>query len=473
MSTVFTAEDKSDWCYKEFIHLGIKCGKIIDRFIRTMSTLSKKPSESIAAASSDKAEAKAIYRLLANEMLTEEIVLDAHRNATIERIKASGKTIILNIQDTTELNYTSHKKTIGLGEYGTESNSRGLITHTAIAVTPEGIALGVLDQKTWSRDPAERGKSNNKQRAIEEKESYKWLESMDNSNQGIPEGITVVNVCDREADIYEFFDKAIEDNRHFLVRLIQNRKTVAGIKSFDAISQIEPSGQVVVEIPRDTRNNRPERTAILELSYCQVQALIPRYAHKKPDGAGYVALHIILAKEVNAPEGTAPIEWYLATNTAVTSFDEAMERVRWYVQRWKIERFHYILKSGCAIEKLQERDASRLQKLILMYSIIAIRILSMTYVARQMPEESCELFFEENEWKVLYCMAKNTSQAPQHAPTIKEAIAYLAKIGGFLGRKSDGEPGVKVIWKGLTELNIVLKYQRLLMSNYGNGVGQA
>lgn len=473
MSIAFVAGDKSNWFHIEFNHLGIKCGRTINRFIRTMSTLSKKPSESIAAASSDKAEAKAIYRLLANEMFTEEIVLDAHKKATIERIKASGRTVILNIQDTTELNYTSHKKTTGLGEYGTERSSRGLITHTAIAVTTEGVALGVLDQKTWSRDPAERGKSDNKKRTIEEKESYKWLESMDNSNEGIPEKITVVNVCDREADIYEFFDKAIEDNRHFLVRLVQNRKTVAGNKSFDTIRQVEPSGQVVVEIPRDTRNNRPERTAILEIRYCQVQVLAPRNAYKKLDGSGCVAIYTILAKEVNAPEGIAPIEWFLATNTKVTYFEEAIEKVKWYVQRWKIERFHYILKSGCAIEKLQERDASRLQKLILMYSIIAIRILSMTYIARQTPEESCELFFEEKEWKVLYCMAKNISQAPQQPPTIKEAIACLAKLGGFLGRKSDGEPGVKVIWKGLTELNIILKYQRLLIPNSGDNVGQA
>lgn len=472
MFTTLAVENQMNWFHVEFSNMAIKCGRTLKRFIRTMSTLSKKPGESISAASRDKAESKAIYRLLANDLISEEVVLDTHKKATIERIKAKGQTVILNIQDTSELNYTNHKKTTGLGEYGTTKQCRGLITHTAIAVTTDGVALGLLDQKTWSRDPAERGKSKNKQRAIEDKESYKWLAGMDKSNAGIPESIKVINVCDREADIYDFYDKALEDNQYFLVRLVQNRKTVTEDKSLDAVRKEKPAGQIVVEIPRDTRNNRPERTATLEIRHVQVQVLTPRYARKKPDGLGYVTLQIILAKEVNAPEGLTPIEWYLATNTQVNCFEEALEKVKWYVHRWKIERFHYILKSGCAIEKLQERDASRLQKLILMYSVIAIRILSMTYAARQTPEESCEQFFDKHEWRVLYCMANDTLQAPQQTPTIKEAISYLAKVGGFLGRKNDGNPGVKVIWKGLADLNVVLKYQRLMMLNNDSIMGQ-
>lgn len=200
----FAADSTVEWAYEEFSHLAIKCGRVLNRFIRTMSTLAKKPNESIACASSNRAEAKAIYRLLGNDLIEEEVILAAHKKATISRMTDSRQPVILCIQDTTEFNYTSHQKTTGLGD-GTKKNSRGLITHTAIAVTPSGVALGILDQKTWARDPLQRGKSNERQRPIEEKESYKWLKSMHNSSANMPKGITIVTVCDREADVYEFF----------------------------------------------------------------------------------------------------------------------------------------------------------------------------------------------------------------------------------------------------------------------------
>ncbi|SFF06045.1 Transposase Tn5 dimerisation domain-containing protein [Paenibacillus algorifonticola] len=146
----------------------------------------------------------------------------------------------------------------------------------------------------------------------------------------------------------------------------------------------------------------------------------------------------------------------------VTNLDEAVEKVQGYIHRWKIERFHYILKSGCEVEKLQSRTAERLEKLILFYSIISVRILGMTYLARKHPDESCTTFLEEEEWRVLYCISNRTSLAPSIPPTIKEAVSYLAKLGGFLGRKGDGEPGAKVIWKGLNQLHTVLKHYKYL-----------
>lgn len=459
MSTGTLYGDVNNWAHNEFKNLAIDCGRTIKRFIKTMETLSKKPNESIAAASDNIAEAKAIYRLLANEKLTEEVIISTHRKATINKLNQSGEKTILSIQDTSDLNYTSHRKTVGLGEYCSEKNAKGLIVHTSIAVTTEGIAIGLLDQKIWARQTDEGGKrKNNKSRPIEEKESYKWLESMERSNKDISKNIRVVNVCDREADVYEFFSKVIEDDRHFLVRIVQNRKTDEECKLFEKIQNEKSAGEIVVEIPRDTRRNIKKRTAILEIKYTKIKVPTPPNLHKKHGKDGYLEYFIILAKEIDTPEGMEPIEWYLATNIEISSFDEAMEKVRWYIQRWKIERFHYILKSGCEIEESQERDAIRLKKLILMYSIIAIRILCITYLSRQTPDASCEEMFDEDEWKVLYCIANKTKIVPDKAPTIKAAVAYLAKLGGFLGRKGDGEPGVKVIWKGLSTLNIVLKY---------------
>lgn len=457
------AMDEEYWANKEFKNLGIKCGRTIKRFIRTIVTLSRKIHSSLARASNNKAEAKAIYRLIDNEQVTEEVILQAHRKATIQKVKESGESIVLAIQDTTTLNYSSHIKTEGLGDFGGKPRDRGLIVHSSLAVTPQGIALGLLDQMIWTRNPEERGKRTEKrQKPIEEKESYKWLKSMDNSRAGIPSGIRLVHVGDREADVYEFFEHALANEQDFLVRVVQNRMTTEAGKLFDQIKQKAPAGQIVVEIPRDTRRNLPKREATLDLRYSRVQVKAPAHTPKKGMKKPAVALSIVYVQEINPPSGVEPIEWYLVTSLEITSLDEAIEKITWYVHRWKIERFHYILKSGCAIEKLQNRKAERLQKLILIYSIISVRILGMTYLARQFPEEPCTLYLEEEEWSVLYRIVHQTSTVPLTPPTIKEAVTSIAKLGGFLGRKGDGEPGVKVIWQGLCELHTVLKHYRYL-----------
>ncbi len=463
VSTASENNQDNNWFQEEFKNLGINCGRTIKRFIRTMGTLSKKINESIAAASENKAEAKAIYRLAANKKVTEEVILNTHRKKTIERMKESKKTVLLNIQDTTSLCYTNHIKTKGLGRYCSEKNARGLIVHSAMVTTTEGIALGLLDQSIWTRDPADHGKSKDKNKLpIEKKESNKWLECMDRSSKGIPENIQLVHVCDREADVFEFFYKAIAEDQHFLVRVVQNRSTDEEYKLMEKVNNEEAAGEIVVEIPRDTRRNIKKRQATLEIKYTKVTVLVPPKLQKKFGKDGNVTFYIILAKEINTPEGMEPIEWYLATNLDITQVDEAMEKVNWYVQRWKIERFHYILKEGCEVEELQERDAERLEKLILMYSIISIRILCITYYARQSPDAPCDEILETQEWKVLYCIANKTAQLPLNVPTMKEAVSYIAKLGGFLGRKGDGNPGAKVIWKGLKELNIVLSHYAYL-----------
>ena len=466
-SAINNYKNEINWVYEEFKNLGVNCGRIIKRFIKTMSSLSKKPNASIASASSNSSEAAAIYRIIGNEKLTEDLILNAHKKATINRIEENKEKVILNIQDTSELNYTGHKKTTGLGEYGSTKNSRGLIVHTAIAVTTKGVPLGILNQEIWARDPEDRGKSENRRKKpIEEKESYKWLETMTKSIEGFPGNIKVVNICDREGDIYEFYCDAIENKNDFLVRVVHDRRVNEECKLFEKIGNQKAEGTIVVEIPRDTRRNIKKRTAVLEIKYSKVKVNAPRNLPKKYCKTKCLDYYIIQAKEIDAPKGIEPIEWNLATNIEISSLEEAFEKVQWYVHRWKIERFHYVLKSGCEVEKLQERTVESLKKMILINSIIAIRILFITYIARENPEESCQIFLEDEEWKVLYCIVNKTNTLPGKPPTARQAVAYIAKLGGFLGRKSDGEPGVKVIWRGLNELNIVMEHYKFLLPKY-------
>ena len=452
---------ETNWIYREFKNLGIRCGRTIKRFIKTMETLSGNMQSSILGASENVAEAKAIYNMMQNEDLSEAVIMESHCKATLQQIKESKSDIILAIQDTTELNYTTHAKTRGLGE-GTAKNTRALFVHSTLAVPPNGLPLGLLDQQIWARDPEERGQRK-ADRPIEDKESYKWIESMERvSSLMLPAGTRLVHVCDREADIYEFFERAISTKQDVLVRIVHNRNTDEDLKLFDKLEMAEVAGTIIVDIPRDTRRNIPARTATLELRYITEQVRVPQNLRGRYGSDHSLKLTFILVREIDAPAEQEPITWFLGTTMVVNSAENAAEKVRWYVQRWKIERFHYVLKQGCAVEELQARSAEVLKKEILMYSIIAVRLLHLTYAARQTPSVSCETIFDTEEWQVLFCIATKTKQPPLVAPTIQEAVDYLARLGGFAGRKGDGDPGVKVIWRGYTILQTVVSHYEFI-----------
>jgi hypothetical protein len=451
---------KDSRIFRELNNMKIKCERTKKRIIRTITTLSKKPELSISAASENTAEAKAIYRLLGNKKFTSKVVISSHKESTIKIIKNRNEKIILSVQDTTELDYTNLKATKGLGVRGTKTGTKGLITHSAIAVNTEGIVLGLLEQKIWARKAEEHGKRKDRaKKKIEEKESYKWLECMENVSNGMPTKMMVVHVCDRESDIYEFLDKAKKEEHKFLIRANHNRQIENNERLFNKVETSNVAGILEAEIPRDTRKGKQKRTATFEIRYDKINIVAPKNKGKEET----IEVQIVLAKEINAPEGIEPIKWYLLTNIEIANVSEAIEKVQWYVHRWKIERFHYVLKSGCNIEKLQEREAEKIKKLVTLYSIISIQILTMTYLSRVYPKDSCEELFTKKEWSILYCISNKSKKPPQTAPTIKEAILYIAKLGGFLGRKSDGDPGVKAIWRGYSELNTILKHYEYLV----------
>lgn len=459
MGTVTEVKQTSTPEFEYFKNMGINCGRTIKRFIRSMSTLSKQPGLSIAAASKDAAEAKAIYRLLKSPKLSEEAILTSYRKETMSQIKDSGQTVVLCVQDTTETNYTTHVKTQGLGE-SNNTKARALQVHSCLAMTPSGIPLGLLHQNIWARDSRQRGQRK-VSRPFEEKESYKWAAAAKASTEGFPPGVRPVHIGDREADFFEFFFTIEELEQAYLVRAVQNRTTEQdGQLLFDRVKQEHVAAEISVHIPRDTRRELKARETTLEIRYVESSIRVTDHLKKKLGEDLSLTCTVIHAKEITPPAECEPIEWLLVTNLTITTAEEAIEKVGWYVQRWKIERFHYILKNGCEIERLQGRDAEQLKKLILMYSVISIDILGMTYLARETPDAPCTLFFDDEEWRVLYRIANKTSELPLAPPTLKEVISYLAKLGGFLGRKSDGDPGVKVIWRGFRAFHTVLEHYR-------------
>jgi hypothetical protein len=434
-----------------------------ERVEKTLEQLSTNPTLSISAACDDQHQAKAVYRLLANEKFTADALIEMSQKETIRNISESGKSVVLIPQDTTSLNYSGLKCAEGLGYINDNKCNQGIMLHSAIAVSEEGQPFGLLAQKAWVRPDDEFGKKHKRtQLPIEEKESYKWLETLDKAdiNDDL-DNVHFIHVCDREGDLYEFFAKASLDGVTYICRRVQNRVVITESEETLLINAyldtLPVAGELVVNVPRDSHTKRAARTATLEVKFGRPSIKRPALLNKVKNLPATVEVILISAVEIDPPAGVEPISWQLVTNDIVETFEDAVTCVNRYTQRWKIETFHSVLKGGCKIEDSQVSTAERLIKLISVYSVIALQIMILTFLARSNPDASCEIAFQEDEWKILYKVAKKTKSIPDKPPTIHEAVIMIAKLGGFLARKSDGFPGVKVIWRGLTTFYSILE----------------
>jgi len=284
---------------------------------------------------------------------------------------------------------------------------------------------------------------------------------MKEARRGIREEVTLIHVCDREGDMYELFDMAEKEKELFLVRIVQNRTTVDDKKIMTSLEQEPIQGRMVVQIARNTKENIPARKVLMNYTYQQYEIKCPK-RRKEEHLSKSLEVTGIYVREAGVPKEKA-IEWFLMTNMEVTNIDEVVTLIGYYVQRWKIERFHFILKSGCKIEDKQASSYEKLCTLTLLYSLIALKILHLTYIGRIAPNLPCNLLFEDDEWKVLYCIANKTKEPPSKPYTLQEAVKYIGILAGFKGAPSDGPPGVKLIWIGLQKLMFALSCREYLI----------
>ena len=433
---------------KDFACIEFGDKRLTKRLEKSVSAMSQNTQESILSACGSRHDAKAFYALLSNDKFSYSKISESAKEATAKRIKASGITEVLLPQDTTDINLSGHKKTKGLGY--SNQHTKGIQMHSCIAVTPDGIPLGLVAQQYETRATAKSDTSKREKQKlpIEEKESYRWLETTRKAIDVIPEGVTPVVICDREGDFYELYNEMLSLGTSFVVRVSQNRSTVNDVRSIQQLRQTPAYGEIDILIPRDSRQNNPARTVKMEVAYCQVTIIKPKHiCTKAPD---QLSLNFVRITEIG--ETDSAIEWLLATNVTITDVDCAMKVIEYYEQRWKIERFHYVLKSGCGAEKIQQREYEKIQALLLIYSVIAAYILALTYISRVYPDTPCNNFFEEDEWKILHRIIKRDTKPPTEPYSLKTAIAYLGELGSYKHSPSDGDYGVKSLWKGLIKL---------------------
>lgn len=439
-------ESPQNWAEEEFGAIRLYDERLKRRLYSIAQDFYNAPGSSIPeACGGSKAGMWATYRFMRNSKVTMDIILKAHREATIIRIKQEK--VVLCPQDTTTLNYTTHPLTAGLGPISKGVNSLGLLLHDTLAFTEKGTPLGVLQGQCWARDPEQMDPRNPAEWSPEQKESAKWLKSFRQVSQiqkQCPETL-LVSIGDREADIYELFREAArKEAPKLLVRAMKGRRRkVEEEYLWDYLARQEIAISHQIHVPHQGR--RAERDSWLDIRFAKV-ILRPPQGHKTP--LTVWAVYVVEYPRF-VPAETEPIEWLLLTTQEVQSAGDATRIVEWYTRRWSIEVYHRVLKSGCRIEDRQLEAADRLETCLGIDMVVAWRIYHLTMLSREKPDLPCTVFFEEIEWKALYCWAKKTTNLPEKPPTILESVLMLASKGGYLGRKCDGFPGTKAIWHAL------------------------
>ena len=419
------------------------------RLIKIVENLTAKPEASIPQASGTWAATKATYDFWDSPYIKPSMIRQGHIHGTVERIAQHG--VVLAIQDTTELNYTSHKALSGKG-YLDSKYAQGLKVHSVLTVSSQGIPLGIIEQQVWSRKEEELGKAEHrKQKSTTQKESQRWLDSLNTTESIIPVAVQVVTIADREADIYDLFACPRRPGSDFLIRATQNRCLDGSEQHlWETLESVESVGTMTLTVKRNP--TRPARTATLTLRYHTI-TIAPPQNRPKTEQLTPIKLQAILVTEVDPTPEIEPISWLLLTTLEITTLQDVLQYVQWYSYRWLIERYHYVLKSGCGIEKLQLETAHRIEMALATYSIVAWRLLWLTYLARCSPSTSCQQVLEPHEWQVLYATLHQQLYPHKAPPTLAEVVNWIARLGGFLGRKGDGSPGVKVLWRGWTRLH--------------------
>ena len=460
------AHPPADWAEEEFGRCRLSA-RVTQRVIKVARDFYARPQATIPhACNGDTARINGAYRLFAHEDANIETLLQPHYASTEERIGQRAGEVVLVAQDTTSVNYTNLAHTLGLGPIGTKADgAQGLHLHSSWAMSTQGLALGFVDAQVWARDAQAFGRrALRHDLPIEQKESYRWIKAyraLAAVQQRHPQ-VNLVSVADREADIYELFAEAAQDPSapKLLIRAKHDRALEDEVaRLFETIAAEPIAGYLHVQLPR--QKDRPARAAKLAIRYATLNVCPPQDKADLP----VLPMQAVHALEDDAPKGEEPVDWRLLTTLAVHDFEQASEKVQWYTQRWGIEVFHRTLKSGCRIEDRQLGDADRLEACLAIDMVVTWRICHLVKLGREVPHLPATVYFEEAECKALLAYHTKKALPPAKVPTLGRVVHMVAQLGGFRGRKSDGEPGAEVMWRGLQRHDDITETWRVMQAH--------
>jgi IS4 transposase len=428
------------WAMEEFAGAALGDERLNQRLVKLATRFADKPTASIPGACEDWSETQAAYRFFEQSsdqkrQLGWQDILAPHMACTEARMRQHP--VVLCLQDTTELDFNG-QETAGLGPLSHEAQ-RGMYLHPTYVVTPDREPLGVTDAWMWAREA--KGDDGQRPGILE---SRRWIEGYQRIAETAPEmpDTRLIYVADREADILELMQCAhhLGTPADWLIRSQHNRALPDGGKLWASVLAATPLGEI--EFTMASRQGQAARDVR--------QQLWARPVSLTDGRGGQLSVTCLIAREINAPAGCKPVEWRLLTNRVADGFAAAIELIDWYRCRWEIETFFHVLKNGCRVEALQLGNVAKLELALAVYLVVSWRLARLVKLGRTHPDLEASALFTETEWKGAYILAKKA--IPKKPPTTRELVRQIAMLGGFLGRKGDGEPGVKTLWLGMQRL---------------------
>jgi hypothetical protein len=432
--------------------------RLCQRAIAILAAKAARPGDSISQGAPTHAAVKASYRFVENERVKPEPLWKAVHEHTAKALP--GLAHIVAVQDTVCLMFPGLKCTTGLGT-ADQPREEALWMHSALALRPDGHVLGLLHNHVWARPVAEFGKGHQaKHRPFEEKESFEWVRGMRHTQElrtAFSPATSILTVADSAGDVHEVLaEVTARPGDDALIRASQDRRVADDYASVRAqLAAQKPLDRLKIEVPR--KQGERKRKARIEIRASRVTLLPPQNSR----GLNPVAINVVWLHEPHPPKGVEPLDWLLFTTLPIATAADRAEVVRLYKLRWRIEEFHLALKSGCHIEKTQLKTTQRIKILLPFFCATAARLVQLTYWARTEPKAPCTVALSEDEWTVLWTYThRERLPRGQKPPTIVEAVRMIGRMGGHLGRKGDGMPGLRSLWKGWRDLQLLVDYHQ-------------
>lgn len=462
------------WAIEEMETADLKDKRLNERLNTLLSALGERPTASIPAACGGFNEMIAAYRFFDNDKVTYERLLAPHAERTLQRI--AEQRVVLVVQDTTELDFTRPEVQLtGAGSLGS-SCRWGAFLHPLVAFTTDGTPLGTCWATMWTREePADETRRQKEQRRkatpIEEKESLRWVEGLQQARavaQQVP-AVQCVCIADSEADVYEVFAEPRGEHAvEWLVRACQDRALLKGApeneyhegRQIRAAVEAQPvlftkaiavrgrEAKVSCE-KRGRRQPRKNRTAEVEVR-CATVTLRP--PHRVGEKLPAVTVNIVQAREANPPADDEPVEWLLVTTLPIDTVEQVREILQYYTVRFLIEVLFRVLKSGCRVEERRFEHIDRMLPCVALYLIVAWRTLMVCRLGRSNPDLNCEAIFDPAEWKSVW-MVVQKKRPPRKAPKLAIILPMIAQLGGYVNYPNrEDPPGPQTIWLGLQRM---------------------
>lgn len=458
MESMMQVLDQKTWGTTNFGGCEFGDPRVTDRVVKVADNYLAMPEGSIPEQNELWGDVKATYRLLDNEKVTFENVAEKHWELT--RQTKPGRYLL--ICDTTDIDYFWHKATTGLGMLGSGSG-RGIQLHSCLVFdSGEKQIVGAAGALLHYRKPKPKDETRT-ERLARERESSVWGKLVD-SIGAAPEGSQWIHVWDRGGDSFEEMCHLKLVGNDWVIRASKLNRCVttedgqtAQLK--DAIENATLLG--TYDLNLRSRPGVAARTAKMEISVVKVTYPKPKLSSPwvKQCGIKELPMNAVIVREVGVKKGAKPISWILLTSLEVKSFEDAWQVIEDYENRWLIEEYHKVLKSGCCLENHALRTADRLERLIGLVSVIGTRLLQLKLIGRSQPDAKAATHVPAS-W--LKCLKLVRPKIQLEGLTVYSFFREIAKLGGFLARKHDGEPGWETTWRGYSYLHSLLEGMQLV-----------